>query len=43
MYNMDISILGYKLNLEVLILIGVIYLILVGHAVGGCCNVSGIM
>ena len=43
MYNMDISILGYKLNLEVLILIGVIYLILVGHAVGGCCNVSGII
>jgi hypothetical protein len=40
---MDISILGYKLNLEVLILIGVIYLILVGHAVGGCCNISGIM
>jgi len=43
MYNMDISILGYKLNLEVLILIGVIYLILVGHTVGGCCNVGGIM
>jgi len=43
MYNMDISILGYKFNLEVLILIGVVYLILVGHTVGGCCNVSGIM
>jgi len=41
MYNMDISILGYKLNLGVLILIGVIYLIMVGHTVGGCCN--GIM
>ena len=40
---MDISIFGYKLNLEVLILIGVVYLILVGHTVGGCCNVSGIM
>jgi hypothetical protein len=38
MYNMDISILGYKLNLEVLILIGVIYLILVGHTFCGCCN-----
>jgi len=43
MYNMDISILGYKLNLEVLILIGVVYLIMVGHTVCGCCNVSGIM
>ena len=38
MYNMDISILGYKLNLEVLILIGVIYLIMVGHTFCGCCN-----
>jgi hypothetical protein len=38
MYNMDISILGYKLNLEVLILIGVVYLILVGHTFCGCCN-----
>jgi hypothetical protein len=35
---MDISILGYKLNLEVLILIGVVYLILVGHTFCGCCN-----
>jgi hypothetical protein len=42
MYNMDISIFGYKLNLEVLILIGVIYLILVGHTVCGCCS-FGIM
>ena len=42
MYNMDISIFGYKLNLEVLILIGVVYLILVGHTVCGCCN-FGIM
>jgi len=38
MYNMDISIFGYKLSLEVLILIGVIYLILVGHTFCGCCN-----
>ena len=38
MYNMDISILGYKFNLEVLILIGVVYLILVGHMFCGCCN-----
>lgn len=35
---MDISIFGYKLNLEILILIGVVYLILVGHTVCGCCH-----
>lgn len=35
---MDISIFGYKFNLEILILIGVIYLILVGHTFCGCCN-----
>ena len=38
MYNMDISILGYKFNLEILILISVVYLILVGHTLCGCCN-----
>ena len=43
MYSMDISILGYKLSVEILILIGVIYLILVGHTVGSCCNVHGIV
>jgi len=43
MYNMDISLLGYKFNLEVLILIGVVYLILVGHTVCGCCNSHKIM
>ena len=43
MYNMDISIFGYKLNLEVLILIGVIYLIMVGHTFCGCCNFYRIM
>jgi hypothetical protein len=35
---MDISILGYKLNLEILILIGIVYLIMVGHTLCGCCN-----
>jgi hypothetical protein len=40
---MDISLLGYKFNLEVLILIGVVYLILVGHTVCGCCNSHKIM
>ena len=40
---MDITIFGYKLNLEVLILIGVVYLILVGHLFCGCCNMNRIM
>ena len=40
MYNMGISILGYKFSVEILILIGVIYLILVGHTFCGCCNVG---
>ena len=35
---MDISIFGYKLNLEILILIGIVYLILVGHMFCGCCH-----
>lgn len=42
MYIMDLSILGFKLNLEVLILIGIIYLILVVNTLTSCCNVSGI-
>lgn len=33
---MEISVLGMKLNVELLILIGVVYLVLVGHAVCGC-------
>ena len=36
MYNMDIVILGYKFNIQHLILIGVVYLILVGHTCLGC-------
>jgi hypothetical protein len=40
---MDISLFGIKLNLEVLILIGIVYLILVSHTVCGCCNMHGIM
>lgn len=43
MYNMDISILGYKFNLQILILIGVVYLILVGHTLCGCCNFYGLI
>lgn len=38
---MQISIFGYKLDLEILILIGIIYMILVGHTVCGCCNMGG--
>ena len=38
MYNMDISIFGYKLNLEILILIALVYLIMVGHTFCGCYN-----
>jgi hypothetical protein len=37
---MNISILGYNFNLEVLILIGVVYLILVGHTFCGCAKFS---
>lgn len=43
MYNMDITLFGFKMNLEIIILIGVIYLILVAHTVGGCCNMPLIM
>lgn len=40
---MDVTIFGFKFNLEILILIGVVYLILVGHTVCGCCNMGRIM
>ena len=43
MYNMEINLFGFKMNLEILILIGVIYLILVGHTIGGSCNMPLIM
>jgi hypothetical protein len=36
---MEISILGFKLNLEVLILIGIVYLILVIHTFCGCTSI----
>jgi hypothetical protein len=35
---MDISIFGYKIGLEILILMGIIYLILASHTLCGCCN-----
>lgn len=40
---MNISIFGYKLSLEILILIGIIYLIMVGHTFCGCCNYTNLM
>ena len=43
MYNMDINLFGFKFNLGILILIGVVYLIMVGHTIGGCCNMPLIM
>ena len=38
---MNISIFGFKLNLEILILIGIVYLILVIHTVCGCTSFFG--
>ena len=43
MYNMDITLFGFKFNLEILILIGVVYLVLVAHTIGGSCNMPLIM
>ena len=40
MYNMDLSFFGYKLNVQILILIGVIYLITLVHTISGCCRYS---
>ena len=42
MYIMDLALFGFKLNLEVLILIGIVYLILCVNTLTSCCNVSGI-
>jgi len=40
---MNITLFGFKLNVELLILIGIVYLIMVGHTLGGCCNMARIM
>lgn len=40
MYNMDISIGSCKLRLEILILIVVVFWILFGHLLCGCCRVN---
>jgi hypothetical protein len=42
MYIMDLAFFGFKVNLEVLILIGIVYLVLVVNTLTSCCNVSGI-
>jgi hypothetical protein len=39
---MDITVLGYKFNVEILILIGIIYLILVTNTFCSCCNMPKI-
>jgi hypothetical protein len=40
---MELSLLGYKINLELLILMGVLYLIIVVHTLYGCCNIGRII
>jgi len=42
MYSMELSIFGYKINLEILILIGVVYIIIVVNTIVGTCNIRGI-
>ena len=42
MYIMDLAFFGFKVNLEVLILIGIVYLILCVNTLTSCCNVLGI-
>lgn len=37
---MDINILGYKIRVEVLIIIILLWWILMGHTICGCSNVS---
>jgi len=43
MYNMDISVFGFKIDLEILILIGIVFLILTSHTLCGCCNYGRMM
>jgi hypothetical protein len=37
---MDLSLFGFKINLEILILIGIIYLITIIHTFCGCCKIG---
>jgi len=43
MYSMELSIFGYKINLEILILIGVVYIIIVVNTILGTCNIRGVV
>ena len=38
---MDISIAGYKISLVTLLLIGLVFFVLTGHTICGCCDVQG--
>jgi hypothetical protein len=38
---MNIELLGFKLSLEVLILMGIIYLVIIVNTLHGCCNMEG--
>lgn len=40
MYNMEFAIGSYKFRLEILVLIVVVFWIMFGHLLCGCCNVS---
>lgn len=40
MYNMNLSFFGYEFNVQILILICVIYLITLVHTITGCCRYS---
>lgn len=40
MYNMDISILGFKFRAEILILIFILWVIMSGHIFCSCCKVN---
>jgi hypothetical protein len=37
---MYITLFGYKLNLQILVLIGIMYLVIIGSTVCGCCNTN---
>jgi len=41
-YNMTVDILGYKIDLEILILMGIIYLIMVAHTLFSVTKVEGV-
>lgn len=38
---MNLELFGFKLNLEVLILMGIIYLVIIANSLYGCCNTEG--